>query len=131
MRAMVVYGAKVHLGEMFNTLRQRLDQALVALFLLATELGLYAVALTVANGSMILIQTAANVAFPKISQQDSEGGKIEVFGRYLRAAMLVALSTGGALMILSPWLVPLRPSPTGQLDYWFTRWKKLDHTPDF
>jgi ABC-type transport system substrate-binding protein len=28
-------------------------------------------------------------------------------------------------------LVPLRPSPTGQLDYWFTRWKKLDHTPDF
>ena len=28
-------------------------------------------------------------------------------------------------------LVPLRPSPTGQLDYWFTRWKKLDYTPDF
>ena len=28
-------------------------------------------------------------------------------------------------------LVPLRASPTGQLDYWFTRWKKLDYTPDF
>jgi ABC-type transport system substrate-binding protein len=25
----------------------------------------------------------------------------------------------------------LRPSPTGQLRYWFTRWKKLDYTPDF
>jgi ABC-type transport system substrate-binding protein len=28
-------------------------------------------------------------------------------------------------------VVPLRPSPTGQLRYWFTRWKKLDHVPDF
>jgi ABC-type transport system substrate-binding protein len=26
---------------------------------------------------------------------------------------------------------PLRPSPTGDLTYWFTRWKKLDYTPDF
>jgi hypothetical protein len=28
-------------------------------------------------------------------------------------------------------VVPLRPAPTGQLTYWFTRWKKLDYTPDF
>jgi len=28
-------------------------------------------------------------------------------------------------------IVPLRPSPTGQLRYWFTRWKKLEHAPDF
>jgi hypothetical protein len=27
--------------------------------------------------------------------------------------------------------VPVRASPAGQLTYWFTRWKKLDHTPDF
>jgi peptide/nickel transport system substrate-binding protein len=28
-------------------------------------------------------------------------------------------------------IVPLRPSPTGQLRYWFTRWKKLDRDPGF
>jgi ABC-type transport system substrate-binding protein len=28
-------------------------------------------------------------------------------------------------------LVPPRASPTGQLRYWFTRWKKLDRTPQF
>jgi ABC-type transport system substrate-binding protein len=28
-------------------------------------------------------------------------------------------------------IVPLRSSPTGQLRYWFTRWKKLEHAPDF
>jgi hypothetical protein len=31
----------------------------------------------------------------------------------------------------APRIVPLRPSPTGQLRYWFTRWKKLEYTPDF
>ena len=28
-------------------------------------------------------------------------------------------------------IVPLRPSPTGQLLYWFNRWRKLDHAPQF
>ena len=28
-------------------------------------------------------------------------------------------------------IVPVRPTPTGQLTYWFTRWKKLDHVPEF
>jgi ABC-type transport system substrate-binding protein len=27
--------------------------------------------------------------------------------------------------------VKLRPSPTGQLTYWFNRWKKLDHVPEW
>jgi len=28
-------------------------------------------------------------------------------------------------------VVPVRPTPTGQLTYWFTRWKKLNHVPEF
>jgi hypothetical protein len=28
-------------------------------------------------------------------------------------------------------IVPVRPTPTGQLTYWFTRWKKLNHVPEF
>ncbi|MGI9430624.1 MAG: hypothetical protein ACR2PQ_00325 [Myxococcota bacterium] len=28
-------------------------------------------------------------------------------------------------------LVPVRPTPTGQLTYWFRRWKKLNHVPEF
>lgn len=107
MKTMLIFGAKVHLGEMLNTVRQRLDQALVALWLSSSELGLYAVALTVANSAMILIHTAANVAYPKITQQETDGGKFEVLGRYMRLSVLVSLSVGFVLFVLAGWLVPL------------------------
>jgi ABC-type transport system substrate-binding protein len=43
-----------------------------------------------------------------------------------RKIVMVTREPGGGERI-----EPLRPSPTGQLTYWFTRWKKLDYTPDF
>ncbi|MGQ0663930.1 MAG: lipopolysaccharide biosynthesis protein [Pseudomonadota bacterium] len=107
MKELVVYGAKVHLGEMLNSVRQRLDQAVVALWLPAADLGLYVVALTVANAPSLLGQTIANVAFPKVSQQDSAAGKAEVFGRYLRFALALAATASLALFALADWLVPL------------------------
>jgi ABC-type transport system substrate-binding protein len=43
-----------------------------------------------------------------------------------RKIVMVSRDAAGAERI-----EPLRPSPTGDLTYWFTRWKKLDYTPDF
>jgi O-antigen/teichoic acid export membrane protein len=104
---LLVYGVKVHVGEVLNTLRQRLDQALVALYLPAHDLGIYVVALTVANGSQILITTIANVAFPKITSQGTYDGRVLVLGRYLRLSIAVALATCAGLYAVSAWLVPL------------------------
>ena len=107
LRALLAYGIKVHVGELLNTLRQRLDQALVSLWLPASDLGLYVVALTVANAPQILVYTIANVAFPKISQQTTPEGKLVVFGRYFRFAMATTSATVAMLAGLSGWLVPL------------------------
>ena len=107
LRALLAYGIKVHVGELLNTVRQRLDQALVSLWLPASDLGLYVVALTVANAPQILVHTIANVAFPKISQQTTPEGKLVVFGRYFRFAMATTLATVALLAGLSGWLVPL------------------------
>lgn len=107
LRGMVVYGAKVHLGELLNSARQKIDQALVAFWLPHSELGLYVVALTVANGPLILAQTLANLAFPKVSQQADPAGKALVFGRYLRFTLVVTTGTAAVLLPLNPWLVPL------------------------
>jgi O-antigen/teichoic acid export membrane protein len=107
MRSLVVYGVKVHVGEVFYSLRQRIDQALISLWLPAADLGIYAVALTVANGPLIMVYTLANVAFPKISQQQTDGGKVTVFGRYLRFSVGVALSLILMLLAVVPWLLPL------------------------
>ncbi len=106
-RGLLVYGAKVHVGEMLNSARQKIDQALVALWLPHADLGLYVVALTVANGPLILAQTLANLAFPKVSQQTEIAGKILVFGRYFRFTLAVTIATTAVLLVLNPWLVPL------------------------
>jgi O-antigen/teichoic acid export membrane protein len=107
LRGLVVYGAKVHVGELLNSARQKVDQALVAFWLPHSELGLYVVALTVANGPLILAQTLANLAFPKVSQQADPAGKTLVFGRYLRFTLVVTTATAVVLLPLNPWLVPL------------------------
>ncbi len=107
LRALLAYGIKVHVGELLNTVRQRLDQALVSLWLPASDLGLYVVALTVANAPQILAHTIANVAFPKVSQQATAEGKLVVFGRYFRFAMATTLASVALLAGLSGWLVPL------------------------
>jgi O-antigen/teichoic acid export membrane protein len=106
-RSLLVYGIKVHVGDIMSALRQRLDQALVALLLPNADLGHYVVALTVANGPLILVFTIANVAFPKISQQTTHDGKLVVFGRYLRVCIALALAAAVSLIVLSVWLVPL------------------------
>ena len=106
-KGIVVYGAKLHVGEMLNSARQKIDQALVALWLPHSDLGLYVVALTVANGPLILAQTLANLAFPKVSQQTDIAGKTLVFGRYFRFTIAVTVAAALALLVLNPWLVPL------------------------
>jgi O-antigen/teichoic acid export membrane protein len=107
MRGLLAYGIKVYPADLLQVLRLRLDQALVALSLPAAELGLYAIALTVANAPMILIQTIANVAFPKISEQSTQGGKLAVFGRYLRFAVALSVVVIVTIFAISHWAVPL------------------------
>lgn len=106
-RGLLTYGIKVHVGDVMGALRQRLDQALVALLLPNADLGHYVVALTVANGPLILVFTIANVAFPKISQQTTHDGKLVVFGRYLRVCVGLSIVAALSLGVLSYWLVPL------------------------
>jgi O-antigen/teichoic acid export membrane protein len=110
-RSLIAYGIKVHVGEVLASLRQRVDQAVIAYSLPAADLGLYAVALTVANAPLILVFTLANVAFPKISQQTTDAGKLEVFGRYLRFSLAVA---GGVIVVLWVLIPPLLPWAFGR-----------------
>ncbi len=106
-RAMLVYGVKSHLSEILHSLRSKLDQAVVAKLMAAADLGLYAVSLTVANGPLILVQTVANVAFPKISAQSDHAGKIAVFGSYLRLCLALVLAVDLALFLTNWFLIPL------------------------
>lgn len=106
-KGLLGYGARLHVGEMVNSLRQRVDQMGVSLYLTASDMGHYVVALTVANGPMILVNTVAGVAFPKISQAPDPAEKLRIFGTYLRLAMALSVASAAGLSLLAPWLVPL------------------------
>lgn len=106
-KALAIYGAKSHASEILHSLRQKLDQAVVAKLMAASDLGIYAVALTVANGPLILVQTISNIAFPKISSQTTHDGRVLVFGRYLRLALAMVLAINIVLWIINPWVIPL------------------------
>jgi O-antigen/teichoic acid export membrane protein len=106
-KALAVYGAKAHASEILHSLRQKLDQAVVAKLMTASDLGIYAVALTVANGPLILVQTISNIAFPKISAQPTHDGKVLVFGRYLRLALAMVVAINIVLWVVNPWVIPL------------------------
>jgi O-antigen/teichoic acid export membrane protein len=107
MRSLVGYGARVYVGDVLQALRLRLDQATVALFLTHTDLGFYVVALTIANAPQIVSNTIAYVAFPKVSGAGSEEARRQVFGRYLRLALVGAVAVALGLMVVVPWVLPL------------------------
>jgi len=106
-KSLLGYGIRVHVGEIVNSARQRIDQAAVAMYLTAHDLGIYAVALTVANGPMILVNTIAGIAFPKISAAPDKTEKLRIFGVYLRLAMVMSTASAVSLAILAEFLVPL------------------------
>jgi O-antigen/teichoic acid export membrane protein len=54
-----------------------------------------------------MVYTLANVAFPKISQQPTVGGKVIVFGRYLRFSLAAVSAVIVVLWCVVPWLLPL------------------------
>jgi O-antigen/teichoic acid export membrane protein len=106
-KGLVSYGARAHLGEIVNSARQRVDQAAVSLLLTSHDMGLYAVALTVANGPMILVNTIGGIAFPKISAAPEPAEKLRIFGVYLRLAMALSAASAMSLAVLAEFLVPL------------------------
>ena len=107
MRGLFAYGIRVYVGDVLQALRLRLDQATVAIWLSSTDLGFYVVALTIANAPQIVSNTIAYVAFPKVSQAGSEGARWEVFGRYLRLALVASVAITLTLLVLAPFVIPL------------------------
>jgi O-antigen/teichoic acid export membrane protein len=101
------YAASSHLGYAITVLAQRLDQALIALFLPAQDLGLYVVALASGGAAMLIGGTMELVAFPKSAAERDEAGRAAVVARYVRATIALAALAAIVLIPLLPWLIEL------------------------
>ena len=101
------YALSSHLGYAISVLAQRLDQALIALFLAPEQLGLYVVALASGGAALLVGSTMELVAFPKTAAARDDAERADVVARYTRAALALALLAAVVLIPLLPWLIEL------------------------
>jgi O-antigen/teichoic acid export membrane protein len=105
LRELGAYGIKAHVGTMSQVIGEYLDQMVISVFLSATSLGLYVVALGVARLAAVPATTLGMLAFPKIARAGSIEEQKETFGQYLRLTLMLTLAGAIAIMLCADWIV--------------------------
>jgi O-antigen/teichoic acid export membrane protein len=95
------FGAKSWLSQVAGTANNRLDQALMAGLVSSRQLGLYAVAVTIASITHGLSLAVSSALFPRIAEGDRE-----IAARSCRMTTCFVLVVGGALAVASPAMIP-------------------------
>jgi len=102
MREALGFGFRAWPGALAGLANQRLDQLLMIPLLPPRELGLYAVATTVATLGTAPATAVATVVFPRIA-----AGDLRVLGPAFRLTTLLLLLTQGALALVAPLAIPI------------------------
>lgn len=95
------FGVKSWLSTVAATANNRLDQVLMAALVPSRELGLYAIAVTVASVTSSLIGAVSSAQFPRVAE-----GEAGLTAQSLRITMGLVATAGMLLAVLSPWLIP-------------------------
>lgn len=95
------FGLKSWLATVASVSNARLDQLLMALVVSSQELGLYAVAVSVAYLTASFISAVATALFPRVAQGDEE-----VIPRASRISVLLVVLGGFSLAAVSPVAIP-------------------------
>ncbi len=106
MRTILDYGLRNHLGSISYQLNQRADQMILAIFVAPQELGWYTVSASVAGIATLASGAFAVVVFPKVAMLE-ESERFEVTSRYSRYNVTLTLLFAGALLIATPFLIPI------------------------
>lgn len=107
LKQMVTYGAKVQIGSMSQMANIRLDQMLMAALLPATQLGLYVVAVSVANITMVIPTAIRTVLAPSIAQVDQATKDIPNLEAQLRMYWSLNVAVGLAILLLAPFAMTI------------------------
>lgn len=95
------YGFSINLGNVFSYISYRVDMILVAVILGSTAVGIYSIAIQIAERAWLLSFTVSSVLLPKLSELDkSEDSRKEltpIVARWVLAATIV-LSIGVILV---------------------------------
>jgi O-antigen/teichoic acid export membrane protein len=102
---MLAYGHRAHLGRLMPVERFRADQLVIAIFLPASSLGLYAVAIAFTNVLRFLTQSIGYVAFPAVARERDAAAAKRAMWRYVRMAIALSVGVVLTLEIIGPMLI--------------------------
>lgn len=106
-RELLGYGLKVYVGNLTQGANARLDQLLMAAWVLPDELGLYVAAVSASGLTQALTQAVKMVITPSIAQLDDPQARLAhlraTFQRYWLLSLLLSLPLAVALF----WALPL------------------------
>jgi len=101
MRVATAFGAKSWLSQVAGAANVRLDQVLMAGLVSSQQLGLYAVAVTVASVAHGLVLAVSTALFPRVAEGDAG-----LAARSCRATICIVGTVAAGLAAVSPTLVP-------------------------
>lgn len=117
----LVYGLKNILGGIAEMVNLRLDQAVMTLLIAPQQLGLYAVAVALAQGLQPVSAAFANVAFPRVTHTEALPDARKVIRRLFRANLIASLGFGLPLALAAPHVVTIVFGPAYSDAGWAAR----------
>jgi O-antigen/teichoic acid export membrane protein len=106
MRQMISYGVRVHVGTLFSAANLRLDQVLLAAWAKPEQLGLYVIAVKVAEIGSVLTTAVTTVAVPKIARHTDTRQRLEELSRIFEAFLVVSVMIKFLFAVIVPVAIP-------------------------
>jgi O-antigen/teichoic acid export membrane protein len=105
LRALLTFGAKLHLGNVATIIASKLDIVVLTIFASAAALGIYVVATTVGTVVGLVPGAIAMVLYPRFARLSGADRQMTL-SRLLLIGIAVTFSAGPAMAVALPRLIP-------------------------
>jgi len=103
----VLYGIKGHLSNILAFINYRIDLFIIAYFLNDAAVGLYSVAVSIAERIWIVSQSVSSVLFARVSNLSSDVERAQFTALVSRNVLFLSILGGGGLFLLGKWIIYL------------------------
>lgn len=107
LKGSVVYGLKGHLSNILAFINYRIDLFIIAYFLNDAAVGLYSVAVSIAERIWIVSQSVSSVLFARVSNLTSDSERAQFTALVSRNVLFLSVVGGGVLFLLGKWIIYL------------------------
>ena len=105
LKGSVVYGLKGHLSNILAFINYRIDLFIIAYFLNDVAVGLYSIAVSIAERIWIVSQSVSSVLFARVSNLNSDTERAQFTALVSRNVLFLSIIGGFGLFLLGKWII--------------------------